>query len=348
MGLIEGIADGCAGVARFGGGALADDPARRRRAALGGYTATAVFSSLIGITTAAWQVGALRAAAWSSRGLRVPARNALLADIVPPEAYGRAYGFERAMDNLGAIGGPLIAIGLVAAVGARSAMLVSVIPGLLAALAILYAIRVTRRPSEQERQPLRIRVRPVMRGRLGRLFVGVAAFEAGNVAATLLILRATELLAPAHGHDTAVKLGLVLYTVYNLAATLASIPGGHLGDRRGNLLVLLLGVVCFGAAYTGFALTGPSVALLAVFFLLAGIAIGFVETAEHAAVAGLAAFDIRGSAFGLLAAIQSLGNFAASAGAGLLWTEVSPRAAFLYLAAWMAVSLLAFATARRT
>jgi MFS family permease len=347
LGLIEGIADGCAGIARFGGGALADDPDRRRRAALGGYTATAVFSSLIGITTAAWQVGALRAAAWSSRGLRVPARNALLADVVPPEAYGRAYGFERAMDNLGAIGGPLLAIGLVAAVGVRSAMLVSVIPGLLAAVAILYAIRTTRRPSEQDRQPLRIRVRPVMRGRLGRLLVGVSAFEVGNVAATLLILRATELLTPTHGHDTAVKLGLGLYTAYNLAATLASIPAGQLGDRRGNLPVLLLGVVCFGGAYVGFALNGASVALLAISFVLAGVAIGFVETAEHAAVAGLAPPDIRGSAFGLLAAIQSLGNFAASAGAGLLWTEVSPRAAFLYLAAWMAVSLVAFAAARR-
>lgn len=78
LGLIEGVADGAAGVARFGGGALADDPERRRRTALGGYTATAVFSSLIGVTTAAWQVGALRTAAWSSRGLRVPARNAAL------------------------------------------------------------------------------------------------------------------------------------------------------------------------------------------------------------------------------------------------------------------------------
>ncbi len=347
LGLIEGIADGFAGVARFGGGALADDPERRRRAALGGYTATAVFSSLIGITTAAWQVGALRAAAWSSRGLRVPARNALLADVVPPEAYGRAYGFERAMDNLGAIGGPLLAIVLVAWVGTRNAMLVSVVPGLLASVAILYAIRATRRPTELERRPLRVRVRPVMRGQLGRLLVGVSAFEVGNVAATLLILRATQLLTPNHGHSSAVKIALGLYTAYNLAAALASVPGGHLGDRRSTLLVLLLGVGCFGAAYLGLALTGASIALLAVFFLLAGIAIGFVETAEHAAVAALAPADIRGSAFGVLAAIQSLGNFAASAVAGLLWTVVSPRAAFLYLTAWMLVSLVAFAAARR-
>ena len=346
LGLIEGIADGCAGVARLGGGALADDPERRRSAALGGYTATAVFSSLIGITTAAWQVGVFRAAAWSSRGLRVPARNALLADVVPAAAYGRAYGFERSMDNLGAIGGPLLAIALVALVGTRDAMLVSVVPGLLAALAILYAIRATPTATEQERKPIRIRLRPVMRGRLGRLLVGISAFEIGNIAATLLILRATQLLTPAHGHTTAVKLGLGLYTAYNLAATLAGVPGGHLGDRRGTLLVLLLGIACFGGAYLGLAFVGSSIALLALFFALAGIAIGFVETAEHAAVATLAPPDIRGSAFGALAAIQALGNFAASAVAGLLWTAISPRAAFLYLAGWMTVSAVVLARTR--
>ena len=185
-----------------------------------------------------------------------------------------------------------------------------------------------------------------MQGRLGRLLFGVSAFELGNVAATLLILRATQLLTPGHGHDSAVTIGLGLYTAYNLAASLASVPGGHLGDRRSTLLVLLLGVACFGAAYLGLALTGASIALLAVCFVLAGIAIGFVETAEHAAVAALAPIDLRGSAFGALAAIQSLGNFAASAVAGLLWTAVSPRAAFLYLTAWMLASAVALATTR--
>ena len=110
--------------------------------------------------------------------------------------------------------------------------------------------------------------------------------------------------------------------------------------------MLLLGVLCFAAAYIGFALTGANIALLALFFVLAGIAIGLVETAEHAAVAALAPVDLRGSAFGALAAIQSLGNFAASAVAGLLWTAVSPRAAFLYLAAWMCLSFAAFVAAR--
>ena len=112
LGVIEGIADGLAGLARLGGGALADDPSRRRATAVGGYTSVAVLSGLIGAATSLWQVAVLRAGAWTARGLRVPARNALLADATPREAYGRAYGFERMMDNLGAIGGPILALAL--------------------------------------------------------------------------------------------------------------------------------------------------------------------------------------------------------------------------------------------
>ncbi len=340
LGLIEGIADGAAGFARLAGGAMADDPARRRTAAVGGYTSTAIFSGLIGLSTAVWQVGLLRIAAWTARGLRVPARNALLADVVPASAYGRAYGFERAMDNLGAIGGPLLALGLVALVGVRSAMLISIIPGLLAALAILYAIRQTSRPTVRERQPIRLRVRPVLRGALGRLLLGISAFEVGNVAATLLILRATEVLTPGLGLDTATLVALALYTAYNIAATLSSVAAGWLSDRWNARLVLALGVIGFLVAYAGFALTGTDVLLLALWFLSAGIAIGCVETAEHTAVATLAPDDVRGSAFGILAAIQGFGNLAASGVAGLLWTVVSAQAAFLYLTAWMLLALV--------
>lgn len=250
------------------------------------------------------------------------------------------------MDNLGAIGGPLLAIGLVAAVGVRTAILLSVIPGLLATLAILYAIRATSRPRDQERQPLRFQLRPVLRGQLGRLFVGITAFEVGNVAATLLILRATEALVPAHGQDNATKIALGLYATYNAAATVASIPGGRLGDRRGTLIVLALGVACFALAYTGLAFAVSAIAVLALWFILAGIGIGLVETAEHAAVATHAPTEIRGSAFGALAAIQSFGNFAASAIAGLLWTAESARAAFVYLAGWMILALVGLALAK--
>ncbi|WP_206061272.1 MFS transporter [Nonomuraea basaltis] len=341
LGLIEGVSDALAGAARFGGGALADDPKRRRAIAVGGYATTAVLSAGIGAATAVWQVALLRAGAWTARGLRVPARNALLADIVTPTAYGRAYGFERMMDNLGAVLGPLLAIALVALFSVKTAIIISVVPGLLAAVAIIYAIRHTARPRQRDKVPLRIRIRPILRGDLGKILGAITAFEVGNVAATLLILRATELLTPAHGAAGATMIALALYTAYNLAATLASVPAGHLADRigtRGPVLVLTAGVIAFAMAYGLFAVTGAGIWLLAAPFVLAGVGIGAVETAEHSAVAALAPAGLRGSAFGLLAAVQSLGNFAASAIAGLLWTFLSPAAAFAYLTAWMVVA----------
>ena len=340
LGLIEGIADGLAGLARLAGGALADDPARRRATAVGGYISTAVLSALIGVATAVWQVAVLRVGAWISRGLRVPARNALLADMVPASTYGRAYGFERAMDNLGAIGGPLLALGLVSIVGVRLAILLSVIPGLLAALAILYAIRHLPQATVREHQPLRLQVRPVLQGRLGRLLVGVGIFEIGHIAATLLILRATQLLTPALGLNAATQVALVLYTLYNAAATVASIPAGRISDRQSTTLVLAVGVGLFLLGYLGFAVQSPNVIILALSFIVAGVAIGCVETSQHAAVASLAPTEIRGSAFGFLAATQSFGNIVASASAGLLWTVFSPSIAFLYLAIWMLIALL--------
>jgi hypothetical protein len=276
LGVIEGVADGLSGLARLGGGALADDPARRRATAVGGYLSVPILSGLIGLGTSLWQVAVLRASAWTVRGLRVPSRNALLADATPREAFGRAYGFERMMDNLGAIGGPILALALVAAFAVRTAILLSVIPGLLATGAIVYAIRRLSRLERREREPIRLKVRPVIRAGLGGLMLAVSAFEFGNLAATLLILRAQELLTPTEGAEAATSTALLLYVGYNVAAPV----------------------------------------------------------------------DIRGSAFGLLAAVQSFGNLTASVIAGLIWTLVSPEAAFMYVAAWMLVALVGLVTSR--
>ncbi|WP_405144364.1 MFS transporter [Sphaerisporangium sp. NBC_01403] len=351
LGVVEGLSDALAGAARLAGGALADDPNRRRNVAVGGYTTTAVLGAATAVATSVWQVGVLRAAAWTARGLRVPARNALLADIVPANAYGRAYGFERMMDNLGAIVGPLLAIALVATVGVQGAIGLSLIPGLLAAAAIIYAIHHTAKPERRDKVPLRVKVRPVLRGDLGKLLAAIAAFEVGNVAATLLILRATELLSPAHGATTATTIALGLYVAYNAAATLASVPAGHLADRlgaHGPVRVLAGGVAVFAVAYALFAANESAIALLAVPFVLAGIGIGAVETAQHAAVAALAPTELRGSAFGLLATVQSLGNLAASSIAGILWTLISPSTAFAYLTIWMILAFIGLLiTARR-
>ena len=276
----------------------------------------------------------------------MPTRNALLADIVPQQVYGRAYEFERAMDNLGAIAGPLLAIGLIAVMSIRAAMYASVIPGLLSAAAIVYAIRRTAAPRQRQRQPVRITVRPLLRGPLGRLMAGVAAFEIGNCATTLLILRATELFAAGHGRTAATQLAVLLYVGYNVAAAVISVPAGRHGDRHSPARVLAGGAALYAAGYAWFAV-GPAqpLALLPA-FVLAGLGIG-CETAQSAAVASLAPGELRGSAFGLLAGVQSGGNLIASAVAGLLWSAVSPQAAFAFLAAAMVIAAALIVTAGR-
>ncbi|MEV7857216.1 hypothetical protein [Streptomyces sp. NPDC088183] len=100
------MSDALTGVMKLVGGPLANDPRRRSRMVIGGYVGTAVTTGAIGPATAVWQVGVLRALAWASRGLRGPAKDSLLASLVTPRAYGRAYGLERAGDNLGAEASP--------------------------------------------------------------------------------------------------------------------------------------------------------------------------------------------------------------------------------------------------
>jgi len=109
----------------------------------------------------------------------------------------------------------------------------------------------------------------------------------------------------------------------------------------------VLAALMFVAAFTGFAFVGASIPLLALLFVLAGLGIGVGETAESAAVAGLAPIDERGSAFGLVAAVQAFANLAASAVAGLVWKAVSAEAAFLYLAGWSILAAVAFAASMR-
>ena len=263
--------------------------------------------------------------------------------------YGRAYGFERAMDNLGAIGGPLLALALVAAVGVRTAILLSIIPGLLAVAgdrlrdpprAAADGARATADPPARP---------PGLRGRLGRLLIGgrrVRVRQRRRDTADPARDRAPR--RPGRGSDDATQIALALYVVYNLAATLASIPAGHLGrPARAWSACWPAGWRAFALAYAGFAATGREHRASWRGFALAGVGIGCVETAEHAAVATLAADEIRGSAFGLLAAVQSFGNLAASAVAGLLYTVASPAAAFGYAAVLMGASLVALLVTMR-
>jgi MFS family permease len=350
LGLIEGVSDALTGLAKLFAGPLANDQARRLRMASGGYLVTAAATGAIGLAGTVWQAGIARAAAWFARGVRTPARDAMLASLAPSEAYGRAYGLERAGDNLGAVAGPLLAAGLVGLIGVRHTIYLSAIPGLFAAVAItVAAAEARRRPMTGFRRRARLELDKLREAGLARPLIPIAAFELGNVATTLLILRATTLLHHGGRSATAAtSLAVFIYAGHNLFGSGIAFAGGHWLDRAGPRVVFGSGAAVYVVAYALFALPLHSWPVLVAAFLLAGSGIGLAETAESALVARLLPDHLRGSGFGLLGGVQSLGDFASSAAVGLLWTLVSPTVGFAYAAGWMVVSTLTAAAALRS
>jgi MFS family permease len=350
LGVIDGISDALIGVTKLIGGPLANDPARRARTASGGYLGTAVATGAIGAAVTVWQVGVLRAIAWLSRGLRSPARDALLASLTPTSAHGRAYGLERAGDNLGAVAGPLLAAGLVTWVGVRPALYLAAIPGLFAALAIIVAARESRHKVQwgRESSPRRLELRALRDAGMLRALVPVLLFEFGNLATTLLILRATQLLTSEHRSvTTATSIAILIYAGHNVIATVASLVAGRWYDRAGPGVVFATGAAVYVIAYGAFSAGVHSTIGVVMAFVAAGAGIGLAEPTESAVVSQLLPDRLRGSGFGVLGAVQATGDVVATVVAGLLYTLISPGAAFGYAAVWMIAATIASAALRR-
>ena len=341
LGLVEGISDGLMGLAKLGAGPLANQPHRRSRLASGGYLGTAIATGLIGLSVAVWQVGILRALAWFARGVRSPARDSILASVAPAHAYGRAFGLERAGDNLGAVAGPLLAAVLVTWIGIRPALYLAAVPGAFAVVAITVAARASREKLPAARRAFSFEFRRLRTAGLLRPMLPVAAFELGNVATTLLILRAMQLLQQGGLTLTAAtSLAVLIYAAHNAFGAVVAAVGGHWIDRAGPRVVFASAALLYVVAYSGFALPDQSWWTLLIFFSLAGSGIGLAETAESTLVARALPDELRGSGFGMLGAIQSGGGFASSAVVGLLYAVASPVIGFAYAATWMVVALV--------
>ena len=340
LGIIEGLSDALMGVMKLVGGQLANEATWRRRLAAGGYIGTAAATGALGLATGVWQVGVLRALAWMARGVRSPARDALLSSLAPSKAYGRAFGVERAGDNLGAVVGPLAAAGLVRWIGIRPAIWCAAIPGVLAAVAITVAAVEARRLPAPEQRRSAFHLRELRQAGLMRPLLPIIFFECGNTAVTLLILRATQLLS-GNGRSliAATSLAIVIYAGHNVAGAATAFIGGHWIDRSSPRRAFATGAALYVLAYCGFAFGPRAWPLLLAAFVLAGCGIGLSETSESALVAEAAPAGLRGSAFGALGGVQAAGDVLSSVTVGLLYVAVSPEVAFAYASGWMALSL---------
>ncbi len=344
LGTIEGVADGLSSVAKLYGGWWTDRLERRKPLCAAGYGVMALATGIIAAATV-WPLVLIgRGLAWVARGLRTPARKALLAEAVTPETYGRAFGFERTMDTLGAVIAPLAALGLLSlGLSHRQVLWISVIPALLAVAAIVFLVKETanRTPSPH---PFLASLRGLPK-RFTRFLSGVGLFGAGDFAHSLMILYAVTALTPRFGAAGAATASVGLYALHNVVYAGISYPAGVLADRMNKRLLLALGYGLGAVTALLLALGISSLPLLALAFVLGGAYVGIEETLEDSLAAELLPGTLRGTGFGAMAVVNGLGDFVSSLGVGWLWAAFGSAAGFgIALALMSAGALIVWAT----
>jgi len=343
LGIVEGVSDALATAAKLACGWYSDGLERRRPIATAGYVATGVGMSAFAVVSSPVQVLLVRAVSWIGRGMRGPVRDAMLTEAVPPESVGRAFGFHRAMDTAGAVGGPLLAVVLMGAASYRTIFLVTLVPGVLSVLAFVSVPEMRR---IRVRRPFGASVRELPTA-FRTFLLAVGIFGMGDFARSLLILRAAELLPPG-GWLSPGREAVTLYVFHNLVHALSAYGIGVLGTRRGARLVLAGGYALYAVMALGFlvAPAHPSPLLLLGLFALAGLATSTEEVLEGAVAAELLPEHLRGTGFGVLAAVNGIGDLVASAAAGILWAFVSPAAGFAWAAAFAVAGAVTLARVR--
>jgi MFS family permease len=300
LGLIEGVSDGLSSFAKMASGYYTDRLRRRKPIAVVGYLVTALGTAAFGLATSAWHVLLARATAWLGRGVRTPVRKALLAGAVTRETYGRAFGFERMMDTLGAVIGPATALVLLQVVNHDYATLfaLTLIPGLIAAGLIAVVVR------EKERSPVphitfgeSLRALPA---RFRRFLIAVGLFGMGDCAHTMLILLATQKLTPVLGVTKAASLAAGLYVLHNVLYAGFSMVAGWLADRFDKGRLLASGYFLAAVMALAVILLPANIWTLAAIFAIGGIYVAIEETLEDSFCAELVGEAHHGMAFGTL------------------------------------------------
>jgi MFS family permease len=351
LGFIDGTADFLSNAVKLATGWLGDRLGRRKPFVVLGYALTGCANSIWALATGWRLIFAGKLLGWFGKGVRGPLRNAILADAVAAADRGKAFGLHRAADTVGAVVGPLAGAALLYALRPaypgeadrpfRWVFLLTLAPGLTAALA--FAVLVRERPHAGLNTSTLTGAWGLLPTGFRRYLVGVGVFGLGDFSRALLVLAATELLRPRNGSlEAAAAVGAVLYAWHNACQAATAFPVGALSDvlgRRG----LLVGGYALGAfvalgmgvlMWAGMA----SVAVLGLLFALSGAYVAVEEALEGAMTADLVSEPaVRGTAYGVLGAVNGAGDLLSSLLVGVLWQTAGPAAGFAYAAAVMAV-----------
>jgi MFS family permease len=321
VGVVEGAAEATAALLKVASGWLTDRWGRRKPLVVAGYGVSGAARPLVGLAGSWPVVALLRVADRVGKGLRTSPRDALIADVTPPERHGAAFGLQRAMDHAGAVGGPLVAAALLAipAVGLRHVFLLAGIPGLVVMVILVFWVHDPERaaPAAAPTAPVQWRA---LNTDLRRLLLAVGVFALGNSTDAFLLLR----FSAAGVGDAAIALLWAALSAVKMGATWV---GGRLSDRLGRRPMILAGWAVYAAVYLGFA-TASSTGVLIAIFLVYGLYYGLTEPVERAWVAGLAGAQVRGTAFGAYHGVIGLAALPASVIFGALYVAFGPGAAF--------------------
>ena len=322
LGIIEGIAEATASLLKLFSGVIVDHTRRAKPWILFGYGLAGFGRPLIAFIGSWPWLLAIRFADRVGKGLRTSPRDALLAASVDAERRGLAFGLHRALDNAGAVVGPLLAAALLASqVPLRQVFLWSVVPAAVC-LALAFAIREERTPPPAPPGPFDWRLGdmpPVFK----RYLAVVALFTLGNSSNMFLLLRARE-LGVSEAHIP------LLWACVSVVAMLFSTPLSALSDRVGRVRLLLGGYVAYGLFYFGLGLIAHDGARLFALFGFYGLFMAATEGVEKALVADLAPPTRRGTAFGWFNLTSGVALLPASVVFGGLYQAVAPLAAFAF------------------
>jgi MFS family permease len=327
LGLIEGIADAVASLLKLWSGRRSDSSGGRRKGlALAGYALSNLARPLLGLVGHWFPALILRSIDRVGKGIRSAPRDALIADVTNPTERGRAFGFHRALDNAGAVGGALAAAAVLSwtSLSLSDVILWSAIPGTFGV--ILFAVAV-REPATNIARPLgtpgaaSLRWTDLSKGTRRYLLV-LVLFTFARASETFIVLRGHEL-------GMSVPHLLILWAALNLAKSVTGTWGGVLADRVGRVAVLRSSWMAYGICYWGLALVGGPMALWVV-SVVYGLFAGSSEGAERAMISDFARPEERGTAFGWYYLVAGIAAIPAGLLFGLIWERYSAGAAFGY------------------
>jgi MFS family permease len=312
LGALDGAADLAAAALRWWSGRRADRPGWRGALIGAGYLLATLARPAVAFAAAAWQVVGVRIVDRIGKGLRSPARDAMIADLAPPAVRGRAFGLHRAADHFGAVVGSLVAFALLEA-GApiRAVLGASAVPGLIAliVLAVVLARAGSGAGSESTPEPPPSAARPDPR------LVALAVVAAARLPESLILLR-------LQSRGLSVAAVPLAWAGLHVIRSLASYPAGVATDRLGRAAALSIGTAAYALSLAAMAVDlGRAAGLFA--FLVFGLAAGFVEPAERAAVAAVRGVR-RGSLFGSYQGQAGLGSLVFGLAYGAVYQRFGP------------------------